>query len=172
MAEHFEKTILRNLIHNEDFTRKVLPFLKVDFFKNRDEIILFNLINDFVVKYNNLPNKEALTIEISNLKNITEDEFNLTNKLLDSLKEGITVPSVDQQWLLDTTEKFCKERAVHNAILSGIKILDGKDKKRTPESIPNILSDALAVSFDEHIGHDYFKQTEDRFEYYHRVEER
>ena len=172
MAEHFEKTILRNLIHNEDFTRKVLPFLKVDFFKNRDEIILFNLINDFVVKYNNLPNKEALTIEISNLKNITEDEFNLTNKLLDNLKEGITVPSVDQQWLLDTTEKFCKERAVHNAILSGIKILDGKDKKRTPESIPNILSDALAVSFDEHIGHDYFKQTEDRFEYYHRVEER
>ena len=88
MAEHFEKTILRNLIHNEYFTRKVLPFLKVDFFKNRDEIILFNLINDFVVKYNNLPNKEALTIEISNLKNITEDEFNkYTEKWLDKLKE-------------------------------------------------------------------------------------
>jgi archaellum biogenesis ATPase FlaH len=172
MAEQFEITILRNLIHNEEFTRKVLPFLKVDFFKNRDEIILFNLINDFVVKYNNLPNKEALNIEIGNLKNITEDEFNLTNKLLDSLKEGITVPSVDQQWLLDTTEKFCKERAVHNAILSGIKILDGKDKKLTPEAIPSILSEALAVSFDEHIGHDYFKQTEDRYEYYHRVEER
>ena len=171
-SDRFELTILRNLIHNEEYTRKALPFLKEDYFKNRDEIVLFNTINQFVVKYNKLPNRESLAIDIGNLKTITEEEHKNIINILNNLNEGIQVPSIDQQWLLDTTEKFCKDRAVHNAILSGIKILDGKDKQRNPESIPHILAEALAVSFDQHIGHDYLGQTEDRYEYYHKVEER
>ena len=167
--DKFENTILKNLIYNEEFARKAVPFLKEDFFKDRIETILFNQINTFIVKYNNLPTKEALTIELSNLKNITEEEFKQSKQLLNSLQ---TDSNVDQQWLLDTTEKFCKDRAVYNAVLKGIKIIDGKDKKHTPEAIPSILSEALAVSFDQHIGHDYLGQTDERFDYYHRVEER
>ncbi len=168
MSDQFEKTLLSNLIFNEEFTRKVIPFLKEDFFKDRDQVTLFNIINTFVIKYNNLPTKEAITIELSNNKTLTEDEFKNTNQLLNSL----TYEEVEPQWLLDTTERFCKDRAVYNAVLKGIKIIDGKDKKHTPEAIPNILSEALGVSFDTHIGHDYLNQTDDRFEYYHKVEER
>ena len=168
--DKFENTILKNLIYNEEFARKAVPFLKEDFFKDRIETILFNQINTFIVKYNNLPTKEALTIELSNLKNITEEEFKQTKQLLNSLDQGDE--TVDQQWLLDTTEKFCKDRAVYNAVLKGIKIIDGKDKKHTPEAIPSILSEALAVSFDQHIGHNYVEQSDERFDYYHRVEER
>ena len=166
--ERFELTLLRNLIFNEEFTRKALPFLKEDYFKNRDEIVLFNTINNFVLKYNNLPTKEAVSVDIGNLKTITEEENKNILRILNELEPV----EIEQQWLLDTTEKFCKERAVHNAILSGIKILDGKDKKQNPESIPHILSEALAVSFDQHIGHDYLKQTSDRYDYYHKVETR
>src|SRR6056300_2101118 len=125
MSDQFEKTLLSNLIYNEEFTRKVLPFIKEDFFRNRDEVTLFNIINDFVTKYNNLPNKEAVSIELSNNKTLTEDEFKNTKSLLNSL----TYEEVEQQWLLDTTEKFCKDRAVYNAVLKGIKIIDGKDKQ-------------------------------------------
>ena len=164
----FEKTLLSNLIHNEDFTRRTIPFIKPDFFRNRDEVTLFNIINAFVVKYNALPTKEAIAIELSNNKTLTESEYANTKDLLNSLTEE----SVEQQWLLDTTEKWCKDRAVYNAVLQGIKIIDGKDKKHTPEAIPSILTDALGVSFDKHIGHDYLAMTDERFNYYHRVEER
>ena len=139
MSDQFEKTLLSNLIHNEDFTRRTIPFIKEDFFRNRDEITLFNIINAFVVKYNNLPTKEAIAIELSNNKTLTETEYNNTKDLLNSL---IDEP-VEQQWLLDTTEKWCKDRAVYNAVLQGIKIIDGKDKKHTPEAIPTILSLSL-----------------------------
>ena len=169
LNEKFELTILSNLIYNEEFARKAVPFLKEEFFRDRTEIIVFQQINNFVVKYNNLPTKEALTIELSNLKNITEEEFKQSKQLLNSLQ---TESNVDQQWLLDTTEKFCKDRAVYNAVLKGIKIIDGKDKKHTPEAIPSILSEALAVSFDQHIGHNYVEQSDERFDYYHRTEER
>ena len=164
----FEKTLLSNLIHNEDFTRRTIPFIKPDFFRNRDEVTLFNIINAFVVKYNALPTKEAIAIELSNNKTLTESEFKNTKDLLNSLIQE----DVEQQWLLDTTEKWCKDRAVYNAVLQGIKIIDGKDKKHTPEAIPTILSDALGVSFDRHIGHDYLAMTDERFDYYHRTEER
>ena len=169
MANRFENTILSNLIYNEEYSRKVLPFLKKEYFTVNEEVVLFNIINSYTVKYNNLPSKEAVSIELSNLKTITEEEYKVTKILLDTLKLD---DKTEQQWLLDTTEKFCKDRAVHNAVLSGIKILDGKDKKHTPEAIPGILSEALAVSFDTHIGHDYLNQTDDRFDYYHREEER
>ena len=113
MSEQFEKTLLSNLIFNEDFTRKVIPFLKEDFFKDRDQVTLFNIINTFVIKYNNLPTKEAISVELSNNKTLTEDEFKNTNQLLNSL----TYDEVEQQWLLDTTERWCKDRAVYNAVL-------------------------------------------------------
>ena len=169
LNEKFENTILSNLIYNEEFARKTVPFLKEEFFRDRIEIIVFKQINNFITKYNNLPTREALTIELSNLKNITEEEFKQSKQLLNSLQ---TESNVDQQWLLDTTEKFCKDRAVYNAVLKGIKIIDGKDKQLSPEAIPSILSEALAVSFDQHIGHNYVEQSDERFDYYHRVEER
>jgi len=167
-SERIEITILRNLIFNEDYTRKVLPFLKQLYFSVRNEKILFAEIETFVNKYKNLPTKEALLIELNQRKDINEDEYKSVKELMSTLiSEG-----ADKQWLLDTTEKFCKDRAVHNAVLDGIKILDNKDKQRTPEAIPNILADALAVSFDNHIGHDYLEDAESRFNWYHTKEKK
>ena len=166
MNERIETTILNNLFYEEDYTRKVIPFLKEEYFPLRTEKILFSEINKFVQKYNNLPTKEAIIIELSQRKDVNEDEHNTLKEIVNSISKL----NSDPQWLLDTTEKFCKERAVHNAILSGIKILDKKDRKRTPESIPGILADALAVSFDQHIGHDYIGDHEERFKWYHTKE--
>ena len=166
--ERIEYTILRNLIFNEDYTRKVLPFINEIFFPKREEQILFQEINTFVLKYKNLPSKESILIELGNRKDINEEENRIVKELINSLNPE----EIDQQWLLDTTEKFCKDRAVHNAVLDGIKILDGKDKKRTQEAIPSILADALAVSFDKHIGHDYIEDADDRFKFYHTKEKK
>ena len=164
--ERIETTILNNLFYEEDYARKVLPFLKEDYFPLRTEKVLFAEIYKFVQKYNNLPTKEAIIIELSQRKDVNEDEHNTLKEIVNSISKLDS----DPQWLLDTTEKFCKDRAVHNAILSGIKILDKKDSKRTPESIPGILADALAVSFDQHIGHDYIGDHEERFKWYHTKE--
>ena len=164
--ERIETTILSNLFYKEDYARKVLPFLKEDYFPLRTEKVLFAEIYKFVQKYNNLPTKEAIIIELSQRKDVNEDEHNTLKEIVNSISKLDS----DPQWLLDTTEKFCKDRAVHNAILSGIKILDKKDSKRTPESIPGILADALAVSFDQHIGHDYIGDHEERFKWYHTKE--
>tara|TARA_B110000263_G_scaffold127830_1_gene111225 strand:- start:8126 stop:9520 length:1395 start_codon:yes stop_codon:yes gene_type:complete len=165
-SDRLESTILNNLFFQEDYTRKVLPFLKEDYFPLRTDKILFTEIGKFVEKYNNLPTKEAIIIELGQRKDINEDEL----KTLKDNINSITKLDSDPQWLLDTTEKFCKDRAVHNAILDGIRILDKKDSKRTPESIPSILADALAVSFDQHIGHDYIDDADDRFKWYHTKE--
>ena len=166
--ERIEVTILRNLIFNEDYTRKALPFIDEIYFTKREEKILFQEINNFCEKYKNLPTKESLLIELGYRKDINEEE----NKSVKELLSSLNPEEVEQQWLLDTTEKFCKDRAVHNAVLDGIKILDGKDKKRTQEAIPSILADALAVSFDNHIGHDYIGDAEDRFKWYHTKEKK
>jgi hypothetical protein len=164
--ERIEISILRNLIFNEEFTRKTIPFVKEIYFTKREEKILFQEINSFVEKYKNLPTRESLLIELSYRKDINDEEVKSVKELLSTLN----AEEVDQQWLLDTTEKFCKDRAVHNAVLEGIKILDGKDKVRTQEAIPSILSDALAVSFDNHIGHDYIEDADARFKFYHTKE--
>ena len=166
--ERIEITILRNLIFNEEFTRKTLPFVNEIYFTKREEKILFQEINTFVEKYKNLPTKETLLIELGYRKDINDEEVKSVKELLSTLNSE----EVEQQWLLDTTEKFCKDRAVHNAVLDGIKILDGKDQKRTQEAIPSILADALAVSFDNHIGHDYIGDAEDRFKWYHTKEKK
>ena len=168
MSERIELTILRNLFFNEDYTRKVTPFIKSEYFTSRDERILFEEVEKFIIKYKNSPTKEAMLIELGKRKDINEDEY----KSVENLVNGFRDEQVELQWLLDTTEQFCKDRAVHNAVLDGIKILDNKDKKRTPEAIPSILSEALAVSFDSHIGHDYIADADKRYEWYHTTEKK
>ena len=168
MNERIEITILRNLFFNEPYVRKALPFIKEEYFTNNIEKILFREIEKFVLKYKNVPTKETIIIEFNNRKDVREDDYKAVKELVNNLNKE----DVDQEWLLDTTEKFCKDRAVHNAVLSGIRILDKKDPKRTPEAIPSILSDALAVSFDTHIGHDYIEDSQSRFDFYHTKEKR
>ena len=168
MSDRIERIILRNLFYNEDFTRKALPFIKSEFFTNHNESILFGEINEFVNKYKNLPTKETILVELNKRKDLKEEELSEIKTIVNKLDNQ----EVELQWLLDTTEKFCKDRAVHNAVLEGIQILDGKDKKQNPEAIPSILSQALAVSFDNHIGHDYIDDAEARFEFYHKREKR
>ena len=168
MSDRIERIILRNLFYNEDFTRKALPFIKTEFFTNHSESTLFGEINQFVQKYKNLPTKETILVELNKRKDLREDELTEIKTVVNKLDKQ----EVELQWLLDTTEKFCKDRAVHNAVLSGIQILDGKDKNQNPEAIPQILSEALAVSFDNHVGHDYVEDAESRFDFYHKREKR
>ena len=168
MQDRIENTILSNLFYKEEYARKALPFIKDEYFTNRIEQVIFTTIFNFITKYNNVPTKDAILIEINSRKDINDTEHTQLKDYINT----ITDQETDEQWLLDTTEKWCKDRAVHNAVLSGIKILDGKDKKKTPEAIPGILSDALAVSFDNHIGHDYIDDAENRYEWYHTKEKR
>ena len=163
-----ENTIISSLFFNEDYTRKVLPFIKEEYFGNRVEQLLYGEIFKFVEKYNNLPTKDAMLIELGQRKDINEEELNHLKDYVNQIENTES----DEKWLTETTEKFCKDRAVHNAVLSGIKILDGKDKKQSAEAIPHILSDALAVSFDKSVGHDYIEDAEDRFKWYHTKEKR
>ena len=166
--ERIERTALRNLIHNEDYCRKVLPFIKEEYFTDRLEKILFTEIYKFVNKYNNLPTKESLSIEINSNRTINEDEYKKITDILSTLNpEPINI-----EWLTETTEKFCKDRAIHNAILGGIQIIDGKDKQHTPEYLPEMLSEALSVSFDQKVGHDYLLDSKERFDFYRKKEER
>ena len=168
MNDRIEHTILNNLFFNEDFTRKAIPFLKETYFPKRDEKILFSEVSKFLHTYNNLPTKETILIELNNRKDLNETEYKDVKDLVASISQEDT----DLKWLLDTTEKFCKDRAVHNAVLEGITILEGKDKTRTPESLPSLLSDALGVSFDKHVGHDYIEDAGERFDWYHTKEKR
>jgi len=166
--ERIERTTLKNLIHNDEYARKVLPFLKEEYFTERFDKILFREIYHFITKYNNLPTKEALSIELNNRKDVNESEYKTITDILGTLNKE----QIDQKWLVETTEKFCKDRAIHNAILGGIQILDGKDREHTPEYLPEMLSQALSVSFDQKIGHDYLTETKERYDFYKRKEER
>ena len=168
MTERIEETILRNLICNEQYYRKVVPFIKADYFQEYNEKILFEEIADFAAKYDKVPTKEVLTINLQNRGDLTEETFKDTLSGLNSLSDEW----VDYDWLLDSTEKWCQDRAIYLALMQSIKIADGGDKKFTKGAIPSILQDALAVSFDEHIGHDYIEQSSDRYEFYHRKEEK
>jgi len=167
-TQTIEKTTLSNLVFNEPYTRKVLPFLKPEYFSNPEERIVFEEITKFVEKYNNTPTKEALSIEVDGRKDINDEQFKKVTQIIETLSDA----EVDMNWLVETTEKFCKDKAVYNAILNGIQIIEGKDKEHTPEAIPSILTDALSVAFDSHIGHDYVDDGEERFEFYHKKEEK
>ena len=168
MNQTIEKTTLSNLVFNEDYCIKVLPFIKPDYFDIKEEKVVFEEIIKFVDKYKKIPTKTSLEIEIEHRKDLTEVEHGKVVELIQSLNSD----EVDFDWLVDTTEKFCKDKAIYNAVVEGISIIDGKDKKRSPDAIPSILTDALAVSFDNAVGHDYFDDSDKRFEYYHKIEER
>ncbi len=168
LNQTIERTTLSNLIYNEDYARKVLPFIKSNYFDEREEQIIFEEISNFVDKYQKIPTQTSLEIEVGERKDLNETEH---KKIVDIIKT-LNPIEVDFDWLVDTTEKFCKDKAIYNAIVDGIKIIDGKDKKRTPDAIPEILTDALSVSFDNSVGHDYIEDAEERFDYYHRIEER
>jgi replicative DNA helicase len=164
-----ERTTLSELVGNEQYARKVLPFIKSEYFSDRTERIVFEEIQKFVEKYNALPTKSTLGIEIDTRRDLNETDISRILEIVKSLKAD---KEINYEWLVETTEKWCKDRAVYNAIVEGISIIDGKDKARGADSIPSILTEALAVGFDNHVGHDYLEDHESRFDYYHTVEEK
>ena len=151
MKDRIELTILRNLIHDEEFLRKVLPFIDKEYFQERIEKVIFEEIAYFAQEYDKNLTPEILSIEIQKREDISEQEYKDVSQLIDILSEDAT----HNQWLLDTTEVWCRDRAIYLALMESISIADGKDENKGRDAIPNILSDALAVSFDNHIGHDY-----------------
>jgi len=166
--ERIETTILRNLVYNEEYARKTIPFIQPDFFEERSEKILFDEIVSFITKYDTCATLEALNIEVENRTDLTAEEVKKINDISKELNDS----PVDNQWLLDTTEKWCRDRAIYLALMESIHIADGEDDKRNRDAIPTILSEALAVSFDNNIGHDYILNADDRYEYYHRTEDK
>jgi len=166
-----EQTILKNLIYNEDYLRKVLPFLKEDYFTDRTDRTIFNEISSFTDAYNSTPTIEAVVLAVKERRNLTADEVERCETTLKEIEQTKGEES-KIQWLVDKTEQFCQEKAIYNAVLGSISILDGKDKTHEKGQIPKILSDALAVSFDSSVGHDYLENSDERYEFYHRKEER
>ena len=165
-----EQLILKNLIRNEAFTRKVLPFLKEEYFLSDDSRVLFQTIRDFVVKYNTPPTHDALLIEVESKTGLHENAVVGIRDQLKSFSADIEDTNID--WLVSSTEKFCQEKAIYNAIMQSIDIMNGNSKTTTKGAIPQLLSDALAISFDPNIGHNYLEDFDERYQYYHRVEER
>ena len=159
-----ERIILSNLVFNDEYSRKVIPFIKEDYFQDQSEKTVFNLINDYVEKYNKFPSIEALAIDLSNKEGITEQIFKDSKDIIKSLAKD---DSSEQQWLLDQTEKWCQDRAIYLGIMKSIKILDEKNGQLSKGSIPQILTDALAVSFDNNIGTDIFEDSDRLYEYIH-----
>tara|TARA_X000000950_G_scaffold281630_1_gene378781 strand:- start:93 stop:1481 length:1389 start_codon:yes stop_codon:yes gene_type:complete len=167
-TERIEQTILRNLLFSEIYYRKVVPFIKAEYFQEYHEKIVYEEIADFASKYDKVPTQEVLAINLQNRNDLTEEAFQ--NSV--SIVRELTDEWVDYEWLLDATEKWCKDRAIYIALMQSIKVADGGDQKISRDAIPSILQEALAVSFDEHIGHDYIDQAEDRYDFYHRKEEK
>ena len=166
--EKIELTILRNFLYDDAYSRKTLPFIKDEYFQERSEKIVFQEISKFIQEYNNLPTKEVLTIEVDGREDISDEEELTCKELITSFHDE----KVESEWLLNTTEKWCRDRAIYLALMESISIADGKDEKKNRDAIPNILSDALAVSFDNHIGHDYLTDYEERYDSYHRKEDK
>jgi len=166
--EKVEFLILRNILFNEDYARKVIPFIKSEYFENLNQKIVFEEIFKFIQEYNELATKEVLLIEVEKRTDVNENSFRELVQLIQCLED---VP-VEQEWLTNTTEKWCRDRAIYQALMESIHIADGNDEKKNRDAIPSILSDALSVSFDNHIGHDYLQDYESRYETYHRKEEK
>ena len=166
--EKLEITLLKNLIHNDEYARKVIPFIKLEYFEMRSEMILCQEIIDFIAKYNKCPTQEIIDIEIQNREDLTETEYKEVREINQTLDKVET----NTEWLVDATEKWCRDRAIYLALMSSIKIADGQEDNKGRDAIPHILSDALAVSFDNHVGHDYLEDYEARYESYHKKEEK
>ena len=165
-TERVPLTILSNLLHDEVYARKVLPFIRDEYFEERTDRVVFQQIAEYVKVYDGLPTKEVLHIEAEKRDDLTQDEFSLVENLIDALHESTS----ERAWAEDTTESWCKERAIYLALMKSIQIADGQDEKHSNDAIPDILKDALAVGFDQHVGHDYIDDSEGRYEYYHRKE--
>ena len=165
----FEQVIFSNLIFNEEYARKVIPFLKEEYFVDYTNKTLFKLIDSYSKKYNSFPSKEALVIDLTNKEGINEDAFKKCKSTIETLDKD---ENTKLEWLLDKTETFCQEKAVYNAIMKSIEIIDDRTGDLTKGSIPQILTDALGVSFDSHIGHDFIDDSDSRFEFYHTKESR
>jgi len=163
-----EFTILNNLVSNDQFRRQVFPYLKREYFEEQSNKLLFNLISEFITKYEKCPTKESLGVDLQNITTLSDQEFKTTIESISKISDE----KVDHNWLVDSTEEWCRNRAIYLSLLESIQIADGKDDKKDKGSIPSILSDAIAVSFDNRIGHDYFANYAERFEYYNRVEEK
>ena len=166
-----EQTILKNLVYNEEFTRKVLPFIQIEYFADSIERKVFKEIQEFVNRYEKLPSHEALVINFTEKKELTEDEVSKSVELLHELKKTKD-EKVDITWLTEQSEKFCQDKAIYNAIMDSVAILDDKSTKKAKGEIPKLLSDALGVSFDRHVGHDYMDDYNERYDFYHKVESR
>ena len=166
--ENVEFLILRNLLHNEEYVRKVIPFIKADYFEDTKQKVIFEEISKFVGEYNQPATKEILCIEIEKRNDINDSSF----KEITDLIPGLVDDPTDFEWLVNTTEKWCRDRAIYLALLESISLADGKDETQNRDAIPTILSDALSVSFDTHIGHDYLNDYEERYESYHRKEDK
>lgn len=165
-----ETLILANLLKNEAFMRKALPFLKSEYLSESPERKLFDQIQQYILKYNNLPSQSALALGLQERNDLSESEFKSCGKILEELTTDLG--PTDTEWLLDTTEKWCQEKAIYNAIMEAVQILDDKDHKHGKGAIPSLLSDALGVSFDPNVGHDYLDMSSDRYDFYHRIEKR
>jgi replicative DNA helicase len=163
-----EQAILSNLIHNEEYCRKVVPHLKTEYFTDRKEAAIASLLLGFFEKYNKPASQDILSIEVGNLTGLTDKEVPEYEQYVKEL----THTEKNQEWLLSETENFCKDRAVYNAILKSIKIAEGRDKNYQKDAIPSILSEALGVCFDNHVGHDYLQDADARYDFYHRIEEK
>ena len=167
MQKKIETIILSKLISDEDYLRKVIPFIKDEYFTDTAEKLIYRYINDFVGKYNSLPTIDAINIALQNDRNVNEKEYQHVVEKLTALDDEV---DANEKWLLDQTEKFCKDRAVYNAIMQSIQIIDGVDKVHSQDGIPSILQDALSVGFDNNVGHDYLDNADGRFDFYHRDE--
>ena len=163
-----EDLVLSSLLFNEGYGRKVIPFLRAEYFHNKIDRVIFNTIDEYVKRYNSFPTKTALVVDVQNAKGLTEDEFKMVGEKLEQLVNQ----TGELQWLVDQTEKFCKDKAIYNAISESIKIIDDKSGKISQGGIPALLESALAVSFDTHIGHDFIENADERYDFYHRKEER
>jgi replicative DNA helicase len=166
--ESIEQTVIKNLIANEEYTRKVLPFIKPEYFQNTHEKVIFEECSKFLSEYNKCPTVEVLNIECEKRKDINDDTY---KTIIDYLDQVDLTPS-NEQWILDNTEKWCRDRAIYLALVESISIADGNDDKSNVDAIPTILSDALAVSFDNHVGHDYLQDYSERFDFYHQKEDK
>jgi len=164
-----ENYIISTLVQESEFARKTLPFLKKDYFSDDGQKVIFELIKQFVEKYNKVPNKAVLSVDLDELKGLNQTTY---DQAKECIKQIGTNPVVDEQWLLDNTERFCQDKAIYNAIMDSIKIMDNQKEQQSRGAIPKLLSDALAVSFDQHIGHDFLEDSATRFENYHKKEKR